>query len=77
MRRRALVSGAALVAVLLIGSCSTGDPAGPTDRDPPIVTSTGVTSTSGAVPRSNAAVTRVVNSDTVEVDFGAERSPFV
>jgi micrococcal nuclease len=69
MRRRALVSGAALVAGLLIGSCSTGDRAGPTDRDPPFVTSTGVTSTSGRSPRSNALVTRVVDGDTVEVDF--------
>jgi micrococcal nuclease len=69
MRRRALVSGAALVAVLLIGSCSTGKPAGPTTRDAPIVTSNGTTSTSGGSPRSNALVTRVVDGDTVEVDF--------
>ena len=63
------MSGATLVAVLLIGSCSSGNPAGPTTPDVPIVTSTGASSTSGGSPRSNALVTRVVDGDTGEVDF--------
>ena len=69
MRRRALVSGATLVAALLIGSCSTGNLAGPTTRDAPVVTSAGATSTDGGSPRSNALVTRVVDGDTVEARF--------
>jgi micrococcal nuclease len=69
MRRRALLSGATLVAVLLIGSCSTENSTGPRTPDAPIVTSTGATSTSRGSPRSNALVTRVVDGDTVEADF--------
>jgi micrococcal nuclease len=68
MRRRALMSGATLVVALLIGSCSTGNPAGPTTPDVPIVASTRP-SASGGSPPSNALVTRVVDGDTVEVDF--------
>ena len=60
------MSGATLIAVLLIGSCSTGNPAGRTTRDAPVVTSAGATSTSETSPRSNALVTRVVDGDTVE-----------
>jgi micrococcal nuclease len=69
MRRQALLSGATLVAGLLIGACSTGNPAGPTTPDAAIVTSAGATSTSAVSPPSNALVTRVVDGDTVEVDF--------
>jgi endonuclease YncB( thermonuclease family) len=68
IRRRALVSSATLVVALLIGSC-TGNPAGPTAPHAPITSSTGATSTSGGSPPSNALVTRVVDGDTVEVDF--------
>jgi|RhiMetdeSRZDD1v2_1073273.scaffolds.fasta_scaffold773383_2 micrococcal nuclease len=69
MRRRGLLSGVTLLAVLLIGSCSTGNSGGPTTPDAPVVTSTGGTTTSGPQRGSNALVTRVVDGDTVEVDF--------
>ena len=69
MRRRTLVSSATLVAVLHVGSCSTGNSAGPTTPDAPIVTSAEATSTSGGFPCSNAVVTRVVDGDTAEADF--------
>ena len=63
------MSGATLVAVLLTGSCSTGNSAGPTTPHARIVPSTGATSAIGGSPRSNALVTRVVDGDTVEADF--------
>ena len=69
MRRRALVSGATVVAALLIGSCSTGNPPSRTTSGAPITTSVGPTTTSGPQRGSNAEVTRVVDGDTVEVDF--------
>src|SRR5262245_47679 len=69
MIRRALMSGTTLLAVVLAASCGTENSAGPTTPGAQIVTPAGATSTSGGSPRSNALVTRVVDGDTVEVDF--------
>ena len=69
MIRRALLSGAAAVAVLLIGSCSRGNPPSATTPGAPITTSVDATTMSGPQRGSNALVARVVDGDTVEVEF--------
>ena len=63
------MSAATLVAVLLIGSCSGGNSGSPTTPDASITTSAAATTTNGPKQGSNALVTRVIDGDTVEVDF--------
>ncbi len=76
MRRRAFVSGATVVAVFLIGSCSTGNPASPATPDPTITTSAGPTTMSGPQRGSNAEVTASSTATPWRSTSGAERSPF-